>query len=172
MSYINVLPRIKQWICPKQWASSPQGCPLVVIVQGIVNTADFQLSGQSTSEMFPFNPAFKLKLDPLCSSYSLPHPHPESALSLLRVSCGSITGQFLISIAYSARNSWVHPQAQSRSKLSSPHWAHDQASALPELAPHSQDLLWLTTLQSCRQTPHPSLFFFPEKHHWCRYNKN
>lgn len=30
-----------------------------LLVQGIVNTADFQLSGfQSTSEMFPFNPPF------------------------------------------------------------------------------------------------------------------
>lgn len=44
---------------PNNGAHNLQGCPLVVIAQGIVNTADLQLSGfQSTSEMFPFNPAF------------------------------------------------------------------------------------------------------------------
>ena len=116
MSYINVLPRMKQWICPKQWSSQSTRMSPGCYSSGYSEHS--RLAAFRLPEYFRNVPLqscfFKLKLDPLCSSYCLPHPIPESVFTLLRVSCGSITGQLLISITYSARNSWVHPQAQSR----------------------------------------------------------
>lgn len=161
MSYINVLPRIKQWICPKQWSSQSTRMSPGCYSSGYSEHS--RLSAFRLPEYFRNVPLqsrfFKLKLDPLCSSYSLPHPIPESVFTLLRVSCGSITEVSSWSPSLIQLEILGFTPGSVKVQAEPPHWAHDPASALPELAPHSQDLLWLTTLQSC-WTPHPFLFFF------------